>query len=92
MDFHKTALVDMAWKLEGVGEGDERTLLERFYSVTAVFQSLPVGSQEVRAYVFAKKLAGAFFLCWKCMFKGMACMKLGARISIVWLASHCSRR
>lgn len=49
MEFHNKALVDRAWKLEGVGEGDERTLLERFSSVTAVFQSLGQGSQEVRA-------------------------------------------
>lgn len=46
-DFHETALVDKTWKLEGVGEGDERVLLERFSSVTTVFQSLGAGSQEV---------------------------------------------
>lgn len=46
-EFHETALVDRAWKLEGVGQGDERVLLERFSSVTAVFQSLSQGSQEV---------------------------------------------
>lgn len=46
-DFHKTALVNTAWKLEGVGDGDERKLLENFFSVTAVFQSLPAASQEV---------------------------------------------
>ncbi len=46
-EFHETALVDTAWKLEGVGEGDERILLERFSSVTTVFQSLCEGSQEV---------------------------------------------
>lgn len=46
-EFHETALVDREWKLEGVGEGDERVLLERFSSVTTVFQSLSEGSQEV---------------------------------------------
>lgn len=46
-EFHETALVDRTWKLEGVGEGDERVLLERFSSVTTVFQSLSEGSQEV---------------------------------------------
>lgn len=46
-EFHETALIDKAWKLEGVGEGDERILLERFSSVTTVFQSLSEGSQEV---------------------------------------------
>lgn len=49
-EFHETALVDKAWKLEGVGEGDERTLLERFSSVTTVFQSLPEKSQQVSAH------------------------------------------
>lgn len=49
-EFHETALVDKSWKLEGVGEGDERTLLERFSSVTAVFQSLPEKSQQVSAH------------------------------------------
>lgn len=48
-EFHETALVDRAWKLEGVGEGDERILLERFSCVTTVFQSLSEGSQEVCA-------------------------------------------
>lgn len=46
-EFYETALVDKAWKLEGVGEGDERKLLERFSSVTAVFQCLPEGSRQV---------------------------------------------
>lgn len=46
-EFYETALVDKAWKLEGVGEGDERKLLERFSSVTAVFLSLPEGSRQV---------------------------------------------
>lgn len=49
-EFYETALVDKAWKLEGVGEGDERKLLERFSSVTTVFQSLPAGSRQVRAH------------------------------------------
>lgn len=48
-EFYETALVDKEWKLEGVGEGDERKLLERFSSVTAVFQSLPTGSRQVCA-------------------------------------------
>lgn len=46
-NFYKTALVDKTWKLTGVGEGDERKLLEQFHSVTTVFQSLSEASQEV---------------------------------------------
>lgn len=49
-EFHETALIDREWKLEGVGEGDERILLERFSSVSTVFQSLSEGSQEVCVY------------------------------------------
>lgn len=53
-EFYETALVDKTWKLEDVGEGDERTLLERFSSVTAVFQSLPEGSRQVCAHRFQR--------------------------------------
>ncbi|CAM9496045.1 unnamed protein product [Ectocarpus sp. 12 AP-2014] len=56
--FHETALVDRAWKLEGVGQGDERVLLERFSSVTAVFQSLSQGSQEVISDITKRMGAG----------------------------------
>lgn len=57
-EFYETALVDKAWKLEGVGEGDERKLLERFSSVTAVFQSLPEGSRQVIADITKRMGAG----------------------------------
>ncbi|CAM9097039.1 unnamed protein product [Hapterophycus canaliculatus] len=57
-DFHETALVNKAWKLEGVGEGDERVLLERFSSVTTVFQSLAARSQEVIADITKRMGAG----------------------------------
>lgn len=61
--------MDKGWKLEGVGEGDERTLLEQFSSVTTVFQSLPAGSQEVCSCaacffeVFDAVSAGAASIC-----------------------------
>ncbi|CAM9145188.1 unnamed protein product, partial [Laminaria digitata] len=57
-EFYETALVDKAWNLEGVGEGDERKLLERFSSVTTVFQSLPAGSRQVIADITKRMGAG----------------------------------
>ncbi|CAN0161598.1 unnamed protein product [Scytosiphon promiscuus] len=57
-EFHETALVDKTWKLEGVGEGDERILLEQFSSVTTVFQSLGVESKEVIADITKRMGAG----------------------------------
>ncbi|CAM9464178.1 unnamed protein product [Sphacelaria rigidula] len=63
-NFHETALVDKNWKLEGVGNGDERKLLERFHSVTGVFQSLPPASQEVITDITKRMGAGmAEFVC-----------------------------
>ena len=35
------------WSMQGVGEGDERALLEGFQSVSLVFNTLPKGSQKV---------------------------------------------
>ncbi|CAM9211041.1 unnamed protein product [Discosporangium mesarthrocarpum] len=57
-DFHKIALTDKNWTLTGVGEGNEKTLLEQFHSVTTVFQSLEKGSQEVIADVTKRMGAG----------------------------------
>ncbi|CAM9390253.1 unnamed protein product [Ascophyllum nodosum] len=58
-DFHKTALVDREWNLpHGVGEGDERRLLERFSSVTSVYLSLTEGSKEVIGDITKRMGAG----------------------------------
>ena len=48
-NFYRTGLVDMDWRLYGVGEGDELILLENFYKCTSVFLSLPQASQDVIA-------------------------------------------
>eukprot|EP00602_Paraphysomonas_sp_CaronLab_P006525 CAMPEP_0185036834 /NCGR_PEP_ID=MMETSP1103-20130426/30406_1 /TAXON_ID=36769 /ORGANISM="Paraphysomonas bandaiensis, Strain Caron Lab Isolate" /LENGTH=738 /DNA_ID=CAMNT_0027574547 /DNA_START=21 /DNA_END=2234 /DNA_ORIENTATION=- len=47
--FYRTGLVDEKWRLAGVGEGDEATLLQEFHRVAAVFKSLPASSQIVIA-------------------------------------------
>lgn len=46
-NFYCTALVEDDWCMKGVGEGDERTLIEQFYRCTAVFKRLSPASQEV---------------------------------------------
>lgn len=46
-NFYQTGLITKGWKMTGVGEGDERTLLEKYYLCVDVFNSLPPSSQEV---------------------------------------------
>jgi farnesyl-diphosphate farnesyltransferase len=46
-NFYRIALTDSHWCLSGVGEGDEALLLEQFYRVTRVYQSLSASSQIV---------------------------------------------
>ena len=48
-EFYQVGLVTEGWHMDGVGEGDERTLLENYYKVVAVFKSLSPASQEVIA-------------------------------------------
>jgi farnesyl-diphosphate farnesyltransferase len=47
--FYKTGLVTDGWTMQGVGEGDERTLLEEFHKCVSVFKSLLPQSQAVIA-------------------------------------------
>jgi farnesyl-diphosphate farnesyltransferase len=47
LNFHKTALMDPNWKMEGVGEADEKRLLEEFPKCHSVFSSLKSESQGV---------------------------------------------
>lgn len=46
-EFYRTALVTPGWKMEGVGEGDERVLLEQYYRCVTVFKTLCPESQAV---------------------------------------------
>mmetsp|Transcript_31223 Transcript_31223/g.52206 ORF Transcript_31223/g.52206 Transcript_31223/m.52206 type:complete len:773 (-) Transcript_31223:287-2605(-) len=47
--FYKEGLVTDGWHMEGVGEGDERTLLENYFKCVSVFKDLSPASQEVIA-------------------------------------------
>lgn len=46
-NFHCTALVTDGWKLDEVGKGDNRVLLEQYYRCVIIFKSLSIGSQEI---------------------------------------------
>jgi farnesyl-diphosphate farnesyltransferase len=48
-NFYQTGLVTEGWKMTGVGEGDEKVLLENYFLCVEVFKSLPKASQEVIA-------------------------------------------
>lgn len=48
-NFYATALVTDGWCMDGVGEGDEKVLLQQFYRCVAVYKSLSLGSQEIIA-------------------------------------------
>jgi farnesyl-diphosphate farnesyltransferase len=47
LDFHKSALKDPNWSMKGVGEADERRLLEEFPKCHRIYQKLTPKSQEV---------------------------------------------
>ena len=48
-NFYRTGLVTDGWHMEGVGLGDERTLLEQYFRCVTVFKGLSAASQEVIA-------------------------------------------
>lgn len=52
--FHTFLRSDDEWSMTGVGEGDERRLLENYGSVLRVFRSLPAAQQEVIADITRK--------------------------------------
>jgi len=57
-EFHATLLNDADARLEGVGDGDERALLENFGAVVRVFRKLPPESRAVVADVARDMGAG----------------------------------
>jgi farnesyl-diphosphate farnesyltransferase len=48
-NFYKTSLVTDGWNMDGVGEADEKVLLQNFHKVIIVFKSLSPSSQEIIA-------------------------------------------
>lgn len=47
LNFHKSALVDPSWTMDGVGEGDEKLLLQKFDKCHGVFTKLSDTSKRV---------------------------------------------
>jgi len=47
MNFHKTALGDPTWTMDGVGEADEKRLLQNFYKCHRVYAKLNEKSRRV---------------------------------------------
>ena len=47
MNFHKTALMDPNWTMDGVGEGDEKLLLQKFNKCHSIYAALKPESQSV---------------------------------------------
>jgi farnesyl-diphosphate farnesyltransferase len=47
LNFHKTALADPKWTMDGVGEGDEKLLLQNFDKCHGVFAKLSEKSRRV---------------------------------------------
>ena len=57
-NFYKTALVDPNWSMDGVGEGDERRLLQEFPKCHRVYMELNPKSREVIADITRKMADG----------------------------------
>ena len=55
--FHETALSDPTWSMDGVGEADERRLLQEFPKCHSVYSSLRGRSREVISDI-AERMAG----------------------------------
>lgn len=47
LNFHKTALMDSEWTMDGVGEGDEKLLLQKFNKCHSIFAALKPESKGV---------------------------------------------
>ncbi len=47
LNFHKTALMDPNWTMDGVGEGDEKLLLQKFNKCHSVYAALKPESKGV---------------------------------------------
>eukprot|EP00566_Odontella_aurita_P007039 CAMPEP_0113552696 /NCGR_PEP_ID=MMETSP0015_2-20120614/15207_1 /TAXON_ID=2838 /ORGANISM="Odontella" /LENGTH=728 /DNA_ID=CAMNT_0000453695 /DNA_START=107 /DNA_END=2289 /DNA_ORIENTATION=- /assembly_acc=CAM_ASM_000160 len=58
LNFHKTALADPDWSMDGVGEGDERRLLQNFPKCHSVYAALDEKSRRVVADITQRMAAG----------------------------------
>jgi farnesyl-diphosphate farnesyltransferase len=58
MNFHKTALADPTWTMDGVGEGDEKRLLQNFDKCHRVYAKLGEKSRRVIADISQRMATG----------------------------------
>eukprot|EP00560_Eucampia_antarctica_P006822 CAMPEP_0197828948 /NCGR_PEP_ID=MMETSP1437-20131217/5434_1 /TAXON_ID=49252 ORGANISM="Eucampia antarctica, Strain CCMP1452" /NCGR_SAMPLE_ID=MMETSP1437 /ASSEMBLY_ACC=CAM_ASM_001096 /LENGTH=803 /DNA_ID=CAMNT_0043430375 /DNA_START=28 /DNA_END=2439 /DNA_ORIENTATION=+ len=58
LSFHKNALQNPNWSLDGVGEGDEKVLLQQFPKCHSVYSDLTAGSRRVIADITQRMAAG----------------------------------
>lgn len=58
LNFHKNALTDPMWSLDGVGEGDERRLLQEFPKCCRVYSKLRAESRAVISDITQRMAAG----------------------------------
>lgn len=58
MQFHKTALVDPLWRMDGVGEGYSRRLLQNFGKCQTVFAALAPKSRSIISDVTQRMAMG----------------------------------
>lgn len=58
LNFHKTALMDPEWTMDGVGEGDEKRLLQEFNKCHSIFASLKSDSKGVIMDITQRMAAG----------------------------------
>ena len=56
--FHETALVDPTWKMDGVGEADERRLLQQFTKCHSVYASLSSEAKVIIADITRRMANG----------------------------------
>jgi farnesyl-diphosphate farnesyltransferase len=57
-DFYKRALYDSQWTLDGVGEGDERRLLQQFSNCQIIFSKLRPNSRAIIADITERMALG----------------------------------
>jgi farnesyl-diphosphate farnesyltransferase len=58
LNFHQTALVDPTWSMDGVGEGDEKRLLQEFPKCHSVYAALKPESKDVIADITKRMAEG----------------------------------
>lgn len=53
-NFHRSGLLTYGWRLEGVGTGNDRVLLEQYHRCVDVYQNLSIGSKTIIADIIMR--------------------------------------